>query len=59
VTTLHLLYEREVAALLGIPAEVTQAALLPVAHFTGEDFKAATRVPGRDCTYWDAWGRTR
>jgi nitroreductase len=57
-TTLHLLYEKETAALLGIPADVTQAALLPVAYFTGDDFKPATRVPGRQCTYWDSWGRT-
>jgi nitroreductase len=58
-TTLHLLYEKEVAELLGIPADVTQAALLPVAYFIGDDFKPASRVPGRDCTYWDTWGRTR
>jgi len=58
-TTLHLMYEKEVAQLLGIPADVTQAALLPVAYFTGDDFKPASRVPGRECTYWDAWGRTR
>jgi nitroreductase len=54
-TTLHLLYEKEVAALLGIPGDVTQTALLPVAYFTGDDFKAAQRVPGRECTYWDTW----
>lgn len=58
-TTLHLMYEKDVAALLGIPADVTQTALLPVAYFTGEDFKRAPRIPGRDCTYWDDWGRTR
>jgi nitroreductase len=57
-TTLHLMYEKEAAALLGIPADVTQAVLLPVAYFTGDDFKPANRVPGRECTYWDAWGRT-
>jgi len=57
-TTLHLMYEQDVAALLGIPADVTQTALLPVAYFTGDDFKPAQRVPGRDCTYWDTWGRT-
>src|SRR5262245_39791550 len=55
-TTLHLLYETDVAALLGIPGDMTQAALLPVAYFTGDDFKAAKRVPGRKCTYWDTWG---
>jgi len=58
-TTLHLMYEKEVAALLEIPSDVTQAALLPVAYFTGDDFKPATRVSGRQCTYWDSWGRTR
>ena len=58
-TTLHIRYEREVGALLGIPETVTQAALIPVAHSTGGDFRAARRVPARERTYWDAWGRTR
>ena len=58
-TTLHLAYEREVAKLLGIPDHITQGALLPVAHFTGEDFKPGKRIPGRERTYWDTWDRTR
>jgi nitroreductase len=58
-TTLHLMYESEAAALLGIPEGLTQGALLPVAYFTGEDFKPAKRLPGRDRTYWDTWGQTR
>lgn len=58
-TTLHLAYETEVAELLGIPETMTQAALLPVAYFTGDDFKPAKRIPGREVTYWDSWGRTR
>src|SRR5205823_14257885 len=57
-TTLHLMFENEVAELLGIPANVTQAALLPVAYFSGDDFKPAPRVPARERTYWDTWGRT-
>ena len=57
-TTLHLMYETEVAALLGIPAAVTQGALLPVAYVTGGDFKRAARLPARERTYWDSWGRT-
>ena len=57
-TTLHLMYEKEVSALLGIPADVTQGVLLPVAYFTGGDFKRAPRLPARERTYWDAWGRT-
>ncbi len=54
-TTLHLRYEKEVAALLGIPDNVTQAALLPVAYFQGDDFQPATRRPAHEITYWDAW----
>ena len=54
-TTLHLRYEEEIAALLGIPADVTQAALLPVAYYTGDDFKPAKRVPAREVTSWDSW----
>jgi nitroreductase len=58
-TTLHILREREVAALLGIPDTVTQAALLPVAHFTGTDFNPAKRLPARELTSWNAWGAKR
>jgi nitroreductase len=54
-TTLHLRYEDEIAKLLGIPDDVTQAALLPVAYYTGEDFKPAKRVPAASLTYWDSW----
>ena len=58
-TTLHLLYEQETAALLGIPSHITQAALLPVAYFTGDDFKPARRMPARERTYWNGWAQTR
>lgn len=58
-TTLHLRYEKEVAAILGIPEGVTQAALLPVAYFTGDDFKPAKRLPIHNFTYWDSWGNRR
>jgi nitroreductase len=58
-TTLHIMYEREVAELLGIPEHVTQAALLPVAHFEGADFKPAARLPARQFTHWNAWGARR
>lgn len=55
-TTLHLMFEKEVAEILSIPEDITQAALLPVAYFTGEDFRPAKRVPARERTYWDSWG---
>jgi nitroreductase len=58
-TSLHLRYEQEVAALLGIPDNITQAALLPVAYFTGDDFKPAKRIPVRNFTHWDNWGNLR
>ncbi len=58
-TTLHLFHEAEVAKLLGIPDNVTQVALFPVAYTIGTDFKPATRPPVEDITYWDTWGDAR
>jgi nitroreductase len=57
-TTLHLFKEAEAAELLGIPPEVTQVALLPVAYTIGTEFKPAQRPPVTDITYWDTWGKT-
>jgi nitroreductase len=58
-TTIHLLFEKEAAAILGIPDHITQVALLPVAYFTGEDFKPAKRIPSSECTYYETWGNKR
>lgn len=58
-TTIHLMFESEAAAILGIPSHITQAALLPVAYFSGEDFKPAKRIPSREITYWGSWGTKR
>lgn len=58
-TTLHLVRETEAADLLGVPESVTQVALLPVAYYTGDDFKPASRPPVEGITYWDGWGRSR
>jgi nitroreductase len=55
-TTLHLMYEKEAAAVLGIPEHVTQTALLPVAYFKGEDFKPAKRLPVRRFISLNQWG---
>jgi nitroreductase len=55
-TTLHLYHEKEVAALLGIPDDITQTVLLPVAYYTGPDFRLGQRVSARARTYWDTWG---
>jgi len=58
-TTLHLMFEQEAAAILGLPANVTQAALLPVAYVKGTDFKPAKRLPARQLTHWNTWGTHR
>jgi nitroreductase len=58
LTTIHTMYEEEVAEMLGVPEHIRQVALLPVAHFTGERFKPARRAPARERTYWGQWGRT-
>jgi nitroreductase len=58
-TTLHLMYEKEAAALLGVPDDVTQTCLLPVAYYTGDDFRPGSRVPAKQFTYWDGWGKTK
>jgi len=58
-TTLHLYKEKEAAALLGIPDDVTQVALIPVGYITGGDLKPAERPPVEGITYWDTWGASQ
>ena len=54
-TTLHLAFEQEAREILGVPETVTQTALLPVAYYTGEDFKPAPRQPAEKVTYFNGW----
>ena len=55
-TTLHLWHEREAAEALGIPyADVTQVALIPIAHTLGTDFKPAPRRPMDEVVHRDRW----
>ena len=58
-TTLHLMFEQDAAKILGVPDNITQTALLPVAYYTGADFKPAKRLPARERTYWNTWGTRR
>jgi nitroreductase len=58
-TTLHIMYEQEAAKVLGVPDTVTQTALLPVAYYKGAEFKPASRLPARQRTHWNTWGRQR
>jgi nitroreductase len=54
-TTLHLSYEQEVADILGLPAGIAQAALIPTAYYTGETFKPAARTPLDEVLHIDRW----
>jgi nitroreductase len=58
-TTLHLIHEKEAAKVLGIPENITQAVLMPVAYYQGKDFKPAKRLPARERTHWNTWGQRR
>jgi nitroreductase len=58
-TTLALIHEKEVAKILGIPENITLAVMMPVAYYTGTDFKPAKRLPARERTYWNTWGQRR
>lgn len=55
LTTLHLAHEREAAEVLGLPDNVLQVALLPVAYTIGTDFKRAKRPPVAGITHWNGW----
>jgi nitroreductase len=57
ITTGHLYRHKEAAALLGVPDGFAQACLLPVAYFTGDDFRPAERRPVQEITYWNHWGQ--
>jgi nitroreductase len=54
-TTLHLKYEREVAEVLGLPANVRQGVLLPVAYTKGTDFKPGPRVDLDSVVHLNGW----
>ena len=55
-TTLHLPHEREAAELLGIPyEEVMQAAMIPVAHTIGDEFRPGPRKALDTIVHWDQW----
>ena len=47
--------EEEAAELLGIPEDVMQVGLLPVAYTLGTDFKPARRQPLDEVVHWEQW----
>ena len=55
-TTIHLMFEKEAADILGIPYdEVTQAALSPLAYTIGTRFKPARRKSLEGVLHTDTW----
>jgi nitroreductase len=58
LTTVHLFRREDAAELLGVPDGFEQACLVPVAYYTGDDFKPAVRRPVEEITFWDRWGNT-
>lgn len=55
LTTLHLAHEKQAAELLGLPDNVLQVALLPVAYTLGTDFKRASRPPASSIIHYNSW----
>ena len=58
LTTLHLMREKDAAAVLGIPDNVTQAAMMPVGYTVGDTFRPADRPPPETITAFDQWSLT-
>jgi nitroreductase len=54
-TTLHLIREDDTKELLGLPDNVMQGALIPVAHTKGTDFKPAPRRDLDRVIHLDSW----
>lgn len=55
-TTLLVTEEKRVAAALGIPEDVTQTILLPVAYTKGAVLRPAKRKAAHEVTFWNRWG---
>ena len=47
-----------VKEILGIPDQITEIAVFPVAYTIGTDFRRAPRLPARAITYFDHFGAT-
>ena len=57
LTTIHHMFEPELAQHLGVPDGVSLAALLPIGLPKGR-FGPVTRRPGRELTHFDRWGHS-
>jgi nitroreductase len=57
LTTIHHMFEEELAIRLGVPDTVSLVALLPIGHPHGR-FGPVTRTPASDLTHFDRWSRS-
>ena len=54
-TTMHLAFEEDARAVLGLPEDVVQMAMLPVAYTRGTDFEPTKRPAPETITHWNGW----
>ena len=55
-TTIHLMFEKQAAEILGIDYEAyTQCALITCGYTLGTDFRPASRPPIESVLHWDSW----
>ena len=55
-TTAHVLFERELRELLGIPDSYSVVCMIPLAYTIGTEFRAGPRLPIENVTFVDQWG---
>lgn len=58
LTTMHLAFEDESREILGLPEDMAQMAMLPVAYTLGIDFKPAKRPPPETITHFNRWSES-
>ncbi len=58
LTTLHMLHQADVRALLGIPDDAEPLAMIPVGWPKGT-FGPPIRLPAEKVVYWERWGARR
>ena len=58
LTTIHVAYEEEIKALLGVPSDVETVALIPLGYpESPQAFRPNRRRPVEEVTFVDRWGR--
>jgi nitroreductase len=56
LTTRHIMYRKEVDAILGLPDEMASFAIIPIGYPTGK-FGPVARGPLEEVTHYDRWGQ--